>query len=143
MLAQDLQGGLAHERRELGGDRVHGLGPEEGEVFEELVGAGGHIVAGDVDAQRRQGAAEVHRAGEVGHVIRSQPHEAGRGLAASILAANATEEQRARLLRPLARGKRGAAAFALTEPGAGSDAAAIRTTARRDGDGWVAILNSC
>lgn len=58
-------------------------------------------------------------------------------LAASILAANATEEQRARLLRPLARGERGAAAFALTEPGAGSDAAAIRTTARRDGDGWV------
>ena len=58
-------------------------------------------------------------------------------LAASILAANATEEQRVRLLRPLARGERGAAAFALTEPGAGSDAAAIRTTARRDGDGWV------
>jgi alkylation response protein AidB-like acyl-CoA dehydrogenase len=29
------------------------------------------------------------------------------------------------------------AAFLLTEPGAGSDAAAITTTARRDGDGWV------
>jgi hypothetical protein len=28
-------------------------------------------------------------------------------------------------------------AFALTEPHAGSDAAAITTTARRDGDGWV------
>ena len=28
-------------------------------------------------------------------------------------------------------------AFALTEPQAGSDAAAIATTARRDGDGWV------
>jgi alkylation response protein AidB-like acyl-CoA dehydrogenase len=29
------------------------------------------------------------------------------------------------------------AAFLLTEPGAGSDAAAITTTATRDGDGWV------
>jgi acyl-CoA dehydrogenase len=29
------------------------------------------------------------------------------------------------------------AAFALTEPGSGSDVAATRTTARRDGDGWV------
>jgi len=29
------------------------------------------------------------------------------------------------------------AAFALTEPGSGSDVAAIATTARRDGDGWV------
>lgn len=28
-------------------------------------------------------------------------------------------------------------AFALTEPGAGSDAAAIQTTARREGDSWV------
>ena len=28
-------------------------------------------------------------------------------------------------------------AFALTEPGAGSDALALETSARRDGDGWV------
>jgi alkylation response protein AidB-like acyl-CoA dehydrogenase len=29
------------------------------------------------------------------------------------------------------------AAWALTEPGSGSDAAALRTTARRDGDDWI------
>lgn len=39
----------------------------------------------------------------------------------------------------LARTRAGAAitAFALTEPASGSDVAAIATTARRDGDGWV------
>src|SRR5271165_1146794 len=29
------------------------------------------------------------------------------------------------------------AAWALTEPGSGSDSAALRTTAKRDGDGWI------
>lgn len=58
-------------------------------------------------------------------------------LAASILAAHATEDQRKRFVRPLARGERGAASFGLTEPGAGSDAANIKTRAIRDGDSWV------
>ncbi|GBD09156.1 Acyl-CoA dehydrogenase [Candidatus Thermoflexus japonica] len=49
-----------------------------------------------------------------------------------------TEEQKRRYLVPQAKGER-IAAYALTEPGAGSDAAAIRTTARRQGD--VYILN--
>jgi acyl-CoA dehydrogenase len=35
------------------------------------------------------------------------------------------------------RAGRAIAAFALTEPGSGSDVAATRTTARRDGEGWV------
>jgi alkylation response protein AidB-like acyl-CoA dehydrogenase len=47
-----------------------------------------------------------------------------------------TEEQRARFLPRLATGEL-VAAFCLTEPGAGSDAAGIRTTAVRDGDDWV------
>ncbi len=49
-----------------------------------------------------------------------------------------TEEQKQRYLVPQAKGEK-IAAYALTEPGAGSDAAAIRTTARRQGD--VYILN--
>jgi butyryl-CoA dehydrogenase len=46
-----------------------------------------------------------------------------------------SEEQKRKYLVPLAQGKLGA--FGLTEPGAGSDAAAIKTTATRDGDWWV------
>jgi acyl-CoA dehydrogenase family protein 9 len=47
-----------------------------------------------------------------------------------------TEAQKARYLPELASGQR-IAAFCLTEPGAGSDAASIRTHAERDGDHWV------
>jgi len=47
-----------------------------------------------------------------------------------------TDEQRRRWIPPLARGEK-LAAWGLTEPGSGSDAAAMRTTAVRRGDGWV------
>ncbi|RKT53483.1 acyl-CoA dehydrogenase family protein [Saccharothrix australiensis] len=47
-----------------------------------------------------------------------------------------TEEQRRRYLLPTISGER-VSCFAITEPGAGSDAKAIRTSARRDGDEWV------
>ena len=48
----------------------------------------------------------------------------------------ATEEQKQRWLVPQARGEK-LATFGLTEPGAGTDAAALTTTARRDGDSYV------
>jgi alkylation response protein AidB-like acyl-CoA dehydrogenase len=47
-----------------------------------------------------------------------------------------TPEQRARFLPRLASGEL-LCAYALTEAGSGSDSAAMRTTARRDGDGYV------
>ncbi len=47
-----------------------------------------------------------------------------------------TEDQKQKYLRPLARGDK-LGAFALTEPGAGCDAAAQATTAVRDGDHYV------
>src|ERR671925_250977 len=47
-----------------------------------------------------------------------------------------TEEQKQRWLTPQARGEK-LACFGLTEPGAGSDVAAMRTTARREGDVYV------
>lgn len=45
-------------------------------------------------------------------------------------------EQKERFLKPLARGE-WIGAFCLTEPQAGSDASALKTRARRDGNGWV------
>jgi acyl-CoA dehydrogenase len=40
------------------------------------------------------------------------------------------------VIPPVLRGEK-IAALAITEPGGGSDVASLRTTARRDGDGWV------
>ncbi len=47
-----------------------------------------------------------------------------------------TEEQRQRWLVPQARGEK-LATFGLTEPGVGTDAASLASTARRDGDSYV------
>ncbi len=47
-----------------------------------------------------------------------------------------TDGQREKYLRPLAQGER-VGAFALTEPGAGSDSAALATRYRRDGSEFV------
>jgi alkylation response protein AidB-like acyl-CoA dehydrogenase len=52
------------------------------------------------------------------------------------LLAFGTDEQRARFVPPLARGEH-LGAFCLTEPGSGSDAGSLRTSATPDGDGWV------
>jgi alkylation response protein AidB-like acyl-CoA dehydrogenase len=54
-----------------------------------------------------------------------------------IIARFGTEAQRARHLPRLASGEHLAGAFALSEPQAGSDAAAMRTRAVRRGEGWV------
>ena len=47
-----------------------------------------------------------------------------------------SEEQKREVLAPLASGRK-LGCFALTEPGAGSDAASLRTSARRDGEDYV------
>ncbi|QEA29538.1 acyl-CoA dehydrogenase [Microbacterium sp. CBA3102] len=62
--------------------------------------------------------------------------EAGVSLGAMPIFRFGTEEQRRELLPDLLAG-RALAGFGLTEPEAGSDAGATRTTARLDGDEWV------
>jgi short-chain 2-methylacyl-CoA dehydrogenase len=75
---------------------------------------------------------------EVGRVDQSLgiTLEAATGLGASPIARFGTTEQKQRWLPDLLAG-RALAAFALTEPESGSDAAALRTTAKLDGDSWV------
>jgi len=57
-------------------------------------------------------------------------------LGAKPIEAFGTEAQKERWLRPLATGE-GIGAWALTEPGSGSDASDMETRAERDGDGYV------
>src|SRR3954449_5636042 len=58
------------------------------------------------------------------------------GLNSLALLRYGTEEQKQRWLVPQARGEK-IACFGLTEPAAGSDVAAMKTTARRDGDSYI------
>ncbi|WP_034650481.1 acyl-CoA dehydrogenase family protein [Corynebacterium vitaeruminis] len=62
--------------------------------------------------------------------------EAGVGLGIMPIFHFGTEEQKQKYLPNLTAGTE-LASFGLTEPGAGSDAGATRTTAREEGDEWV------
>jgi alkylation response protein AidB-like acyl-CoA dehydrogenase len=75
---------------------------------------------------------------ELGRVCTSTATNIGAhiGIGAMTIHLDGTPEQREKYLTPLARGEK-LAAFLLTESDAGSDAAAIRTRAIRDGDHWV------
>ena len=58
------------------------------------------------------------------------------GLGSYPITLGGTDEQKARYLPPIARGE-SIAAFALTEPHAGSDVISMKTEAKLDGDDWV------
>jgi acyl-CoA dehydrogenase len=58
------------------------------------------------------------------------------GIAGQVLVGFGTDEQRKQWLERIASGEV-VASFALTEPGAGSNPAGLRTRARRDGGDWV------
>lgn len=74
---------------------------------------------------------EISRAdGSIGIAVASH-----NGLGSSHLATFGSDALRAKYLPRLASGE-ALGAWALTEPGAGSDAAALQTRALRDGEGW-------
>jgi butyryl-CoA dehydrogenase len=86
-------------------------------------------------------------ADHVGYALALEEIAAGEGAVSTILSVQnsvgcmpvlqyGSEEQRQRFLIPMARGEM-LSCFCLTEPQAGSDAAAIRTRARRQGNRWV------
>lgn len=83
----------------------------------------------------------------VAYVLALEEIAAGDGAISTIMSVNnspvcaallryGTLQQKERYLKPLARGE-WIGAFCLTEPQAGSDASALKTRARRDGDAWV------
>jgi acyl-CoA dehydrogenase len=59
------------------------------------------------------------------------------GLGGAAVAAAGTPEQKERFLKRFSEGKPKWGAMAITEPGCGSDSAAVATTATREGDYWV------
>src|SRR5438105_3209594 len=86
-------------------------------------------------------------ADHVGYALALEEIAAGDGATSTILSVQnsvgcmpilqyGSEEQKQRFLVPLAKGEK-LAAFCLTEPQAGSDAAAIKTRARRQGNRWI------
>lgn len=90
-----------------------------------------------------QGGTHVHDAVWVEELARSGASggvSAGLNAHASIamppILAFGDEEQRRRWLPPAIRGET-IGALGITEPGAGSDVASLRTRAVRDGDGWI------
>lgn len=123
-------------------------------------------IAAEIDEQSRYPASSIKKAAEIGLLGTGFPEEYGgsgggpieqsiiseelarvcasasvvfgvtNGLAGYPLYTFGTEEQKRRFLTPIAKGEK-IGAFALTEPGAGSDVASIQVTAKRQGGGYA------
>jgi acyl-CoA dehydrogenase len=103
-------------------------------------GAAGLLCPAIPEAYGGGGGSRLHSAVLIEEVARAGASGIGFGLHSDIVApyilAYGSEEQKRRWLPPMARGEV-IGAIAMTEPGAGSDLQAVRTTALRDGDELV------
>lgn len=103
-------------------------------------GATGLLCPAIPEAYGGGGGSRLHSAVLIEEVARAGASGIGFGLHSDIVApyilAYGSEEQKHRWLPPMARGEV-IGAIAMTEPGAGSDLQAVRTTALRDGDELV------
>lgn len=99
-----------------------------GVSYPESVGGGG----GDTSHSLVTTEEMIVAGKSVGTVVGLGTH----GIALPPIVAYGTDEQKERFVRPVMTGDK-IAALAITEPGCGSDVAAIRTTAKRDGDHYV------
>jgi acyl-CoA dehydrogenase len=137
-------------------ERVRRFVEDEVYPVEDRIAARGSIDAGEIDELRRKardaGFAMLNMPQEyggtglsmVGQVaIEEEAGKATNGLGFAVidrgpreLAEIATPEQVERFVEPIVRGDY-REAWALTEPGAGSDLSGLQTSAVRDGDGWV------
>ena len=100
-----------------------------------LFGLGIDEAYGGSGGTARQGAIVAEELAR-GCTATSTVYVAHQSLAAQFIQMHGIAEQKNRYLPGMTAG-RTIGAFALTEPGAGSDAAGIRTTAKRDGDDYV------
>ncbi|MCG5242512.1 acyl-CoA dehydrogenase family protein [Azospirillum doebereinerae] len=109
----------------------------------ELAEMGGLGLMGMLVPEAFDGAAADH----VAYALAIEEIAAGDGAVSTIMSVHNSvgcmpilkfgdAEQKERFLKPMARGEQ-LGAFCLTEPQAGSDASAIKTRARRDGNHWV------
>jgi acyl-CoA dehydrogenase len=149
-MQQEISPELAEMRREVRRFVEGELAP-----FAEAMDRDGEIPPGLLPALARQGFLGMRIAEEFGgaamslaqyclvqeEVSRAHPMYAvilasSGGLAPMAIQRHGTAAQKQHYLPPMPRGEL-RTAFALTEPEAGSDAAAIRTRAVRIGDGWV------
>src|SRR3954447_14304929 len=116
---------------------------EERFPAEELAELGKLGFMGMLVPEQYGGAGADH----VGYALALEEIAAGDGATSTILSVQnsvgcmpilqyGSEEQKQRFLVPLAKGEK-LAAFCLTEPQAGSDAAALKTRAQRRGNRWV------
>ncbi len=78
---------------------------------------------------------EINRAGGDAAVINAQMALSG------VLVRDGSKRQRERYLRPIASGELRLLTVAATEPDSGADMSRLRSTARRDGKGWVIDAN--
>ena len=121
------------ERERRGERGLHGRRAEQPSGQGSLVRLLRHPDAGE---SRRDGAGRRRRGAHrdrAGPVVRAVPLRR-RGRQHPLHAP--PRSSRTTYLRPTIEGER-KSCFAITEPGAGSDARAIRTSARREGDEWV------
>ena len=135
MVREFAQGEIAPRAREIDeqGEFPHDLIRQMGELglmglpFPEKYGGAGADTVSYALAVEELSAAS----GSIGLI-----YAAHISLGAAPIYMFGTEEQKQKWLVPLATGE-GLGAFALTEPHSGSDAAALKTTAVKDGHDWV------
>jgi acyl-CoA dehydrogenase len=125
---------VPREQEILAGDRV----PDDLREQAKSMGLFGYAIPQEWGGLGLDLAQDVEMAMELGYTslaLRSM-FGTNNGIAGQVLVGYGTDAQKAAWLEGIASGDV-VASFALTEPGAGSNPAGLRTRAVRDGDGWI------
>lgn len=127
-------------------DKVEETGEFPEEILDKMAKAGffGIKVPKELGGQGADSRAyvivmeEIARVSGVSSIYVSSPNS----LSGGPLQLSGTDEQKEKYLRPVVTGEK-KLAFALTEPGAGSDAGGMTTTAVKDGDYYILNGRKC